>query len=176
MTSHAVRLPVQIFRKGKCCYQTPDIREIQRYCHEQVATLWDEGTSFRKPRIDIMSIFPSRFGILKTNSLRRRVLPLTQERSKCYDIFSHFELIGNTPVVRLSGFERAYGLQAIVAAKAGGFQSIGFRQRPHCTRDVGTGHCKWRIYVQACVLWSPHPAIPASALRMSQKNTDIQVY
>ena len=31
------------------------------------------------------------------------------------------------------------------------------------------------IYVQACVLWSPHPAIPASALRMSQKNTDIQV-
>lgn len=46
---HAVRLPVQIFRKGKCCYQTPDIREIQRYCHEQVATLWDEVLRFENP-------------------------------------------------------------------------------------------------------------------------------
>ena len=41
-------------------------------------------------------------------------------------IYSHIsELIGNTPVVRLSGFERAYGLQAIVAAKLEAFNPLG---------------------------------------------------
>lgn len=41
-------------------------------------------------------------------------------------IYSHIsELIGNTPLVRLSGFERAYGLQAIVAAKLEAFNPLG---------------------------------------------------
>ena len=46
---HAVRLPVQIFRKGECCYETPDIHDIQNYCRDQVATLWDEVLRFENP-------------------------------------------------------------------------------------------------------------------------------
>ena len=41
-------------------------------------------------------------------------------------IHSHIsELIGNTPVVRLSGFERAYGLSAVIAAKLESFNPLG---------------------------------------------------
>ena len=41
-------------------------------------------------------------------------------------IHSHIsELIGNTPVVRLSGIERAYGLPAVIAAKLEAFNPLG---------------------------------------------------
>ncbi|MBE6935481.1 MAG: cysteine synthase A [Ruminococcaceae bacterium] len=41
-------------------------------------------------------------------------------------IYSHIsELIGNTPVVRLSGFEKSYGLPARIAAKIESFNPLG---------------------------------------------------
>ncbi len=45
----AKELLVQIFNKGECCYNCPDIKEIKQYCNEQVDTLWDEVKRFENP-------------------------------------------------------------------------------------------------------------------------------
>ncbi len=45
----AVRLQKQIFKKGKCLYESPEIKEIQKYCLEQVNTMWDEVLRFENP-------------------------------------------------------------------------------------------------------------------------------
>lgn len=42
-------LLVKIFEKGKCCYDCPDIKDIKKYCNEQVDTLWDEVKRFENP-------------------------------------------------------------------------------------------------------------------------------
>ncbi len=42
-------LPVPIFQKGKLVYQLPKIAEIQKYCSDQLDTLWDEVTRFENP-------------------------------------------------------------------------------------------------------------------------------
>ena len=43
-------LPVPIFEKGKCGYESPSIEEIKAYCKEQVATLWDETLRLENPQ------------------------------------------------------------------------------------------------------------------------------
>ncbi|MDY3287174.1 MAG: nicotinate phosphoribosyltransferase [Eubacteriales bacterium] len=45
----ARRLPVQLFDKGKCVYQSPNVQEIRSYCASQVGTLWDEVLRFENP-------------------------------------------------------------------------------------------------------------------------------
>ena len=42
-------LLVQIFDKGQPCYNCPDIKDIKKYCNEQVATLWEEVKRFENP-------------------------------------------------------------------------------------------------------------------------------
>ncbi len=42
-------LLVKIFDGGKSCYDSPDIKDIKKYCNEQVATLWDEVKRFENP-------------------------------------------------------------------------------------------------------------------------------
>ena len=42
-------LLVKIFDKGKCCYDCPDIKDIKKYCNEQVETLWEEVKRFENP-------------------------------------------------------------------------------------------------------------------------------
>lgn len=42
-------LLVQIFDKGECCYQSPDIKEIKAFCNSQLNTLWDEVKRFENP-------------------------------------------------------------------------------------------------------------------------------
>ncbi|MEE1321244.1 MAG: nicotinate phosphoribosyltransferase, partial [Acutalibacteraceae bacterium] len=42
-------LLVKIFDGGKCCYDCPDIKDIKKYCNEQVDTLWDEVKRFENP-------------------------------------------------------------------------------------------------------------------------------
>ena len=42
-------LQVQIFREGELVYQQPELAEIQKYCAEQVDTLWDEVKRFENP-------------------------------------------------------------------------------------------------------------------------------
>ncbi|MBQ6622221.1 MAG: nicotinate phosphoribosyltransferase [Mogibacterium sp.] len=43
-------LRVQIFDKGKCCYQSPTLQEMKDYCAEQVDTLWGEHLRFENPQ------------------------------------------------------------------------------------------------------------------------------
>lgn len=46
---YAKKLQVQIFAKGKCVYQSPDLKAIQTYCREQIDTLWEEVLRFENP-------------------------------------------------------------------------------------------------------------------------------
>lgn len=45
----AKQLQIQIFDKGKCIYNSPDIETIRSYCHEQLETIWDEIKRFENP-------------------------------------------------------------------------------------------------------------------------------
>ncbi len=45
----AKELLVPIFIGGECVYESPDVKEIQRYCKEQIMTLWDEVKRFENP-------------------------------------------------------------------------------------------------------------------------------
>lgn len=43
-------LLVKIFDRGQCCYDCPDIKDIKKYCNEQIEnTLWDEVKRFENP-------------------------------------------------------------------------------------------------------------------------------
>lgn len=42
-------LQVPVFVQGKCVYESPDLQEIQRFCQEQIGTLWDEVLRFEHP-------------------------------------------------------------------------------------------------------------------------------
>ena len=42
-------LQVQVFKGGELVYQRPSLQEIQKYCMEQVDTLWDEVKRFENP-------------------------------------------------------------------------------------------------------------------------------
>lgn len=46
---YAKNLRVQIFDRGKCVYQSPDIDEIRDYCKAQIDTLWEEILRFENP-------------------------------------------------------------------------------------------------------------------------------
>ena len=46
----ARELLVPIFLGGKCVYKSPSLPEIQKYCREQVDTLWDEIKRFDNPQ------------------------------------------------------------------------------------------------------------------------------
>ncbi len=49
-TDFAVKpLQVPVFQGGKLVYSQPTLQEIQRYCAEQVDTLWDEVKRFENP-------------------------------------------------------------------------------------------------------------------------------
>lgn len=45
----AKQLQVQIFEKGKCIFNSPDIETIRSYCREQLETIWDEVKRFENP-------------------------------------------------------------------------------------------------------------------------------
>ena len=45
----AKELLVPVFKNGEQVYKTPGIKEIQRYCLEQVELLWDEVKRFENP-------------------------------------------------------------------------------------------------------------------------------
>ena len=42
-------LPVQIFKKGECCYESPKTMDIRAYCEKEKDTLWDETKRFVNP-------------------------------------------------------------------------------------------------------------------------------
>ena len=45
----AKEILVPIFKNGECVYKSPDIKEIQGYCREQVESLWEEVHRFENP-------------------------------------------------------------------------------------------------------------------------------
>ena len=45
----AKELMVQVFRSGELVYDLPPLKDIQKYCAEQVDTLWDEVKRFDNP-------------------------------------------------------------------------------------------------------------------------------
>ena len=45
----AKKLMVDVFKNGKCVYESPSLAEIQKYCLEQVDNLWDELKRFENP-------------------------------------------------------------------------------------------------------------------------------
>ena len=45
----AKKLRVKVFDKGERVYDSPSVKEIQKYCRDQVDTLWDEVQRFEKP-------------------------------------------------------------------------------------------------------------------------------
>ena len=54
----AKKLQVPIFIGGQCVYQSPSVQEIQRYCEEQIATLWDEMLRFEHPHKYYIDLSP----------------------------------------------------------------------------------------------------------------------
>ncbi len=45
----AVPLQVQLFKGGKCVYESPSVEDIRSYCKEQMDTIWDEVLRFENP-------------------------------------------------------------------------------------------------------------------------------
>ncbi len=45
----AVELQVPIFKKGKCVYKSPALKDIRQYCEEQLNKIWDEVKRFENP-------------------------------------------------------------------------------------------------------------------------------
>lgn len=66
------RLPVQIFDKGQCIYESPSVMEIQKYCELEKATLWNETRRFANPSkvyVDLSdSLFEMKRNILREHS------------------------------------------------------------------------------------------------------------
>lgn len=44
-------LLVPVFEKGQCVYQSPSVMEIQKYCKQELNTLWDEHKRLENPEI-----------------------------------------------------------------------------------------------------------------------------
>ena len=47
---YAKNLRIQLFDKGECVYECPDIEDVRNYCKEQMETLWDETLRFENPQ------------------------------------------------------------------------------------------------------------------------------
>ena len=70
----ARELLVPIFRGGELVYDLPSLPDIQRYCAEQVDTLWDEVKRFDNPHtyyVDLsQKLWDIKYDLLKKNSSR----------------------------------------------------------------------------------------------------------
>ena len=45
----AKKIMVDIFKDGKCVYESPSLPEIRDYCTKQIDNLWDELKRFENP-------------------------------------------------------------------------------------------------------------------------------
>ncbi len=55
---HAKKLLVQLFKNGKCVYESPDVHELKKYCAEQIDKLWDEVKRFENPHKYYVDLSP----------------------------------------------------------------------------------------------------------------------
>ena len=67
----AKELLVPIFQNGELVYEMPSLPELQKYCAEQVDTLWDEVKRFDNPHtyyVDLsQKLWDIKYALLKTN-------------------------------------------------------------------------------------------------------------
>ena len=42
---------VKVFDKGECVYDSPNVMDIQKYCKQEQATLWDESKRLINPQV-----------------------------------------------------------------------------------------------------------------------------
>ena len=54
----AKQMLVPIFEKGKCVYESPSIKDIRKYCAEQIDTLWEEMKRFEYPHKYYVDLSP----------------------------------------------------------------------------------------------------------------------
>lgn len=68
-------LLIPIFEKGKCVYESPSVKEIQTYCLDQIAHLWDEVKRFEFPHryyVDLShELWSLKQGMLKEKANRQ---------------------------------------------------------------------------------------------------------
>ena len=43
-------VPLNLFQKGECVYESPSVMDIQRYCTREKDTIWDETKRFVNPQ------------------------------------------------------------------------------------------------------------------------------
>lgn len=64
----------KIFENGKCVYKERSVQEIQKYCKEQIDTLWDECLRFEHPHkyyVDLsQKLYDEKYRLLKEHSLK----------------------------------------------------------------------------------------------------------
>ncbi len=65
-------LQVPIFQGGRLVYRRPALPEIQRYCRQQVDTLWDEVKRFENPHIYYVDLSEKLWDIRQTLLHQRR--------------------------------------------------------------------------------------------------------
>ena len=41
---------VPVFKNGQCVYESPSVMEIQKYCKEQLDTMWEESRRLVNPQ------------------------------------------------------------------------------------------------------------------------------
>ena len=63
------KLPIQVFDKGRCIYQTPRVLDIQKYCEQEKDTLWNETKRFVNPNKVYVDLSDKLFE-MKRNILR----------------------------------------------------------------------------------------------------------
>ena len=75
----AKRLLVPIFEKGECVYESPSLPDIQRYCREQLETIWEETRRFENPQTYYVDLSPQLWELkqhlLRAGSTRGQVPP-----------------------------------------------------------------------------------------------------
>ena len=68
-------LMVKLFDNGECVYESPELCEIQKYCKEQIDTLWDEVLRFENPHtyfVDLSSeLWNEKQRLLAINGMSR---------------------------------------------------------------------------------------------------------
>ena len=67
----AKRLLVPIFAKGVCVYESPSLPDIQKYCKEQLETIWEETKRFEKPQTYFVDL-SQKLWDLKYEMLKKR--------------------------------------------------------------------------------------------------------
>lgn len=77
----AKKLQVPIFKAGECVYESPSVQKIQKYCQEQIDTLWDEMLRFEHPHKYYIDL-SAKLWINKDSLLKKYAQDISAKRMK----------------------------------------------------------------------------------------------